>query len=343
MNFQPIRFTVLFGLLSVGNLVGCRVQSSVDSGDQVTVQPGATEVAEKTPASAIESPSAESPVAESPVAESPVAEAPNAEVTGGQDEGRMLPKKQPEVELSADSPEDWGLDLDHPEKAARAAFEPPANAKSLSKQGRLWVDTKTSRVYLDGYVALRRGQLEMFACPVGTKEHESVVAVLAESRELHAALLAAGATPGAPVQFDPEFVPPTGQVIRIWVCWYGEDGEFQTVDAREWVQHTETEEQLSAEWVFAGSGFWEDPETKQEFYRADSGDMICVSNFASALLDVSIASTAEGDNLLFMPFESRLPKRETPVRLVLIPVPESSKPIEAAKPTASMVVRTKSK
>ena len=40
---------------------------------------------------------------------------------------------------------------------------------------------------------MREGPLEMFACPSGTKEHESVVAVLSKSREIHAALLAIGA------------------------------------------------------------------------------------------------------------------------------------------------------
>ncbi|QDV46530.1 hypothetical protein Enr13x_64390 [Stieleria neptunia] len=207
------------------------------------------------------------------------------------------------------------------EAIAKKAFEPPPGAKPLSKTGRLWIDPKRQRVIVDGYVALKRGALEMFACPVGTKEHESIVAALARSREVHAALLAVDATPGTPVRFRPEFAPPTGQVIRVWVCWYDAEDAFHVVDAREWVQDLQTEQAMAAEWVFAGSGFWQDEETKQEHYMADSGDMICVSNFSSAMLDVAIPSSADADSLRFVPFESKIPERETPVRLILVPLP----------------------
>lgn len=207
------------------------------------------------------------------------------------------------------------------EQAARNAFLPPPGTTPLSKDGRLWIDAKRKRVYVDGYVALTHGPLEMFACPVGTKEHESIVAVLAKSREVHAALLAVEGTPGTPVRFRPEFSPPTGQVIRVWVCWYDSNNQFHAVDGRQWIEDLETEKAMDAEWVFAGSGFWQDPEDKREYYRADSGDMICVSNFSSAMLDVAISSSADADSLRFVPFESKIPDRSTSVRLVLVPVP----------------------
>ncbi|MCO8122688.1 YdjY domain-containing protein [Stieleria sp. TO1_6] len=223
----------------------------------------------------------------------------------------------------------WESDQPDPEQLARDAFEPPPQSKPLTKQGRLWVDREQHRVYLDGYVALKRGPLEMFACPVGTKEHESIVAALAKSSEVHAALLAIEATPGTPVRFRPEFLPPTGQVIRVWTCWYDAAGEFHAVDARQWIQDLETEKAMAVEWVFAGSGFWQDPEDKREYYLADSGDMICVSNFSSAMLDVAMPSSADADLLRFVPFESKIPDRFTPVRLVLVPVPF---PTDAADP-----------
>jgi hypothetical protein len=209
-----------------------------------------------------------------------------------------------------------------PEELARRAFEPPPGGKSLSKTARLWVDRQRRRVYVDGYVALKRGPLEMFACPVGTKEHESIVAALARSKEVHAALLAVEANPGTPVRFDPDFSPPTGQVIRIYVCWYDADGKFHSADARQWIEDIKTQEQMTAEWVFAGSGFWQDPEDKREYYLADSGDMICVSNFSSAMLDVTIESSDDAGALRFQPFEEKIPELFTPVRLVMVPVPD---------------------
>jgi hypothetical protein len=207
-----------------------------------------------------------------------------------------------------------------PEKIVRQAFGVPPSAKQLSKRS-VWIDREKQRVYVDGYVAMQDGPLEMFACPIGTKEHESIVATLARSSEVHAALLAIGAQPGTPVAFLPNFVPATGQRIRVWVCYRDSDGKFHAVDARKWVRKTGTETQMEPDWVFAGSGFWKDPSNGREYYRADGGDMICVSNFNTAMMDVPIASSAEANELAFSPFTRRIPKRGTPVRLVLVPIP----------------------
>ena len=207
-----------------------------------------------------------------------------------------------------------------PEKIVRQAFGAPPDAKQLSKRS-VWIDRDEQRVYVDGYVAMQDGPLEMFACPIGTKEHESIVATLARSSEVHAALLAIGAQPGTPVAYLPNFVPATGQRIRVWVCYRDNEGKFHAVDARKWVRKTGTETQMEPDWVFAGSGFWKDPSNGREYYRADGGDMICVSNFNTAMMDVPIASSAEADELAFSPFTRRIPKRGTPVRLVLVPIP----------------------
>ncbi|MEM9587474.1 MAG: YdjY domain-containing protein [Planctomycetota bacterium] len=208
-----------------------------------------------------------------------------------------------------------------PDRLAAKAFLPPPQAKRLSKDSHLWVDVNRKRVYVDGYVAMKRGPLEMFACPSGTKEHESVVAVLAKSSEVHPALLAVGASTGTPVRFQPRFLPPTGQQIRVWVTWFDDAGKFRVSDARRWVKNQRTQKQLKEDWVFAGSSEWKDPEDGKVYYEADAGDLICVSNFASAMMDVPFESSADADALDFVPFESRIPKRGTPVRLVLIPIP----------------------
>lgn len=219
-----------------------------------------------------------------------------------------------------------------PEEIVRAAFDSPPDAKPLTAESSLWIDRKRKRVYADGYVTLRRGALEMFACPMGTKEHESIVATLAKSREIHAALLAIEATPGTPVRHLPEFVPPTGQVIRVWVSWRDKEGQYQVSDARKWVQRMGTGRTMDAEWVFAGSSFWQDPSDGREHYQADAGDMICVSNFSTAMIDVNISSSAQADQLSFEPVEKKIPELGTPVRLILTPIPNpSDKPVEKPK------------
>ncbi len=233
------------------------------------------------------------------------------------------PNKESQSEPGADEKTaDVGEKQDiPPDEIVRRAFAPPPEAVALTKKKSLWIDRKRKRVYLDGYVAMRRGVLELFACPSGTKEHESIVATLATAREVHAALLAIEATPGTPVRHLPQFVPATGQVIRVWVCWRDDKGQFQVSDARQWIQKQGTKKAMQAEWVFAGSSFWHDPTDGRDYYQADGGDMICVSNFTTAMMDVTISSSAQADQLQFVTFEERIPEIGTPVRLILAPIP----------------------
>lgn len=196
----------------------------------------------------------------------------------------------------------------------------PEGAKALPKPDIVWVDTKQKVVYVDGYVSLRRGMLEMLACPVGTKEHESVVAVFSRAQTLHAALLAVGAIPGHPVSFRPEFKPAAGMEIEVEVRWQDEEGEWQSVRGQDWVRDIRTQKPMTHPWVFAGSGFWRDEETGKEFYKAEAGDLICVSNFSTAMLDIPVESSQINDGLLFEANTEKIPRLGTPVRVVLKPV-----------------------
>jgi hypothetical protein len=80
---------------------------------------------------------------------------------------------------------------------------------------------------------------------------------------------------------------------------------------------------IEAGWVFPGSGFYTDPETGKKFYLAEDGDLICVANFTSAMLDIAMASSSQGtENLLFEAWTERIPPKGTKVRLELTPVKE---------------------
>lgn len=195
----------------------------------------------------------------------------------------------------------------------------PEEAKALPKPDIVWVDVKKKLVYVDGYVSLRRGMLEMLACPVGTKEHESVVAVFSRAQTLHAALLAVGAKPGHPASFRPEFHPPQGTKIDIEIRWQDKQGKWQSVKAQEWVRDIRTQKPMSHPWVFAGSGFWKDEETGKEYYKAEAGDLICVSNFSTAMLDIPTESSQVNDGLMFEANTEKIPGLGTPVRVVLKP------------------------
>ena len=203
----------------------------------------------------------------------------------------------------------------------------------LSKEHDIWLDDKRKAVVIDGEVCLREGQLEMFACPKGTKEHESIVSLNCTAEEAHAALLAAGAKQGTTVKFDPEYKPATGQIIDVVVLWLDEKGMKHKVRAQEWVKHAKTEKELAFDWVFAGSGFWTDEMTGKKHYMANSGDLICVSNFNTATLDLPVESSDANASLMFVAFTDRIPARGTKLRVVLIPRPvkDGKKKKEAGK------------
>ena len=151
---------------------------------------------------------------------------------------------------------------------------------------------------IDGQVCLREGNLEMFACPKGTKEHESIVSLNCQPEEAHAGLLAAGAKPGKPVRFDPEYQPASGDIIDLYVLWRDEKGGKHQAKAQEWVKNVKTEKAMEFDWVFAGSAFWKDEDGKLH-YQANGGDFICVSNFPSAMLDLPIESSQANGELMF--------------------------------------------
>jgi hypothetical protein len=218
----------------------------------------------------------------------------------------------------------WAVAQEPPKPAeppATAAADDPANKDlvKLSEKGEIWLDLKRKAVVCDGQVCLREGTLEMFACPKGTKEHESVVALNCRSQDVHAGLLRVGGLAGTPVKFDPKYEPATGSVVDIYVLWKDAEGKARQVRAQDWVKNTKTGKPMEYDWVFAGSGFVKNAETGEQRYQADGGDLICVSNFPSATLDLPIESSQANGDLLFTAFTDHIPAKSTKVRLVLIP------------------------
>lgn len=83
------------------------------------------------------------------------------------------------------------------------------------------------------------------------------------------------------------------------------------------------EKAMEADWVFAGSGFATEEGSGHKVYLAESGDVICVANFPSAMIDVAEKSSAEGqESLLYEAWTERVPPIGTPVRLEISPAPK---------------------
>lgn len=187
----------------------------------------------------------------------------------------------------------------------------------------LEVAGKRRRVLVGARVCLREGMLEQFVTRKNAKEHEAVLAADVDARDVHKALILAGAEPGNPVRYDPQFVPPRGSLVRVLVRYQDSKGETITRNGREWIRNLKTMKELATDWVFAGSRLVQFPEAKDKppFYAANSGDLICVSNFPEAMLDLPINSPKDNEDLAFEAWIERIPPLETKVTLILEPVP----------------------
>jgi hypothetical protein len=196
----------------------------------------------------------------------------------------------------------------------------------------VWLDPEKKQLVMRGEVVLRRGPLELFACLKRTKEHEAIVAVDTKAYIVHAGLIACGAEVGNPAKFQPEFTPARGTEIEVLVEWTDAAGKKQRVDAREWIKDVKTGKAMAYPWVFGGSGFWTDPQDGKQYYQAEDGDFICISNFPSAMLDLPVESSNANTALMFEAFTDRIPPDKTKVLIYLVPKIAAKKQEPAAKP-----------
>jgi hypothetical protein len=209
----------------------------------------------------------------------------------------------------------------------------PADSKkaALNKKNTLFLETFPDgrrRVLIEAAVCLREGPLELLLCRKETKEHEAILHADVNAQDIHVALIAAKAKPGAPVKYtETKIIPPTGAVIRVALQFEKEPGKVVTVNAREWIQHAVTKKPLDRDWVFAGSAFWRDEEMpdKPPYYLANNGNVISIANFNDAMLDLPIASSKENAELAFQCWTERIPEVGTKVTVILEPVIDDKK------------------
>lgn len=200
-----------------------------------------------------------------------------------------------------------------------------------------WIDQKNGVVIIDGRICRKTGLLEMLICTGGFKEHESIIAAYTKPSLIMAALLAVGAVPGGPAQFEPKFEPAHGTQIDITVRWMEGDEEIE-VPAQDLIIDNDTQDVLDLPWVFAGSGFWKGVDGGKPRFQSDhTGDFVCVSNFPSCLLDLPAELSASKEMLSFTPNTELVPPIGTKVRMFLKPrlvKEKQEEPKAEGKPTA---------
>jgi hypothetical protein len=99
-----------------------------------------------------------------------------------------------------------------------------------------------------------------------------------------------------------------------------------TVPGQSWVKDSKTGKALDVDWVFAGSRLVDNPlDPDHKSYLANDGDVICVSNFDTAMMDLPIESSQKNSELEFEAWTERIPPLDAKVAVVLEPVPEPKK------------------
>jgi len=213
-----------------------------------------------------------------------------------------------------------------------AEGEKTADTKKVEIGKNVWllVDGDKRQVMVQAEVCLREGMLEHLMCRQRTKEHEAVLSADVDARDIHKGLILAKATPGKTVQFkeDGTVVPPTGTPIKVTLTYKDKDkNKTVTVPGRDWIRDFKTKKSLDVDWVFAGSQLLENPleKDKPPLYAANGGDVICVSNFEGAMLDLPVNSSKNNAELEFEAFTERIPPIGTAVTLILEPILEKKK------------------
>lgn len=186
----------------------------------------------------------------------------------------------------------------------------------------LEIDGGQRRVIVQAVVIRRKGVLEGLLTRGKLKDHEYILSAEVDARHIHTALELARARAGQPVQFLPTFRPPSGTPIRVLLR-LDRDGKPVTESARAWIRDSRTGKALASDWVFAGSRFGPNPEgdDRPPYYLANHGDLICVCNQESSLLDLPVRSPKALNQRHYEANPDRVPPVGTWVEVVLEPIP----------------------
>ena len=118
--------------------------------------------------------------------------------------------------------------------------------------GSVRVDSLTKTVSATGWVNQTDGPIEVLACGIKGKVHESVFVLALNPLDLQAALLLVGLKGGAPMPAIGEG-PPQGAPLDIVVEWQA-DGETKSARAETFVWNTQDKAVLpETPWTFTGS------------------------------------------------------------------------------------------
>ncbi|MGA0899173.1 MAG: YdjY domain-containing protein [Luteolibacter sp.] len=230
------------------------------------------------------------------------------------------------------------------EAPAAKPGEDPLNKLDLAG---VTINAKERYVDVDSVVCLDGGALELIATLKDSKEHESIISVLAKPVHIHMALLLVGAKAGNPAMQKPigegedkrwVFIPARGQKVHVSLVIKDEQGNPLEKPIADFICHVSDEaafiEQLNhpgkkveekkfptSEFLFVGSHLIDAGEGQPRRYIAEeSGNVISISTFGDEMLGMSEHFGHVNGSLVWEIDTDVLPKLGTPVTLRLRPV-----------------------
>lgn len=249
-----------------------------------------------------------------------------------------------------------------PPPAAPAAPTRPDPAPPPSSEGEpipelkfpgVTINARERCIDVEATVCLSEGALELIACNVGGKVHESIVAVEAKPSHIHTALLLLGANSGSPAmrravneeQTRWVDIPPTGDLIDVFLEFNNAEGkpverpisDFMRRRNRDGVDRAKSgpgandAQSIPSAFIFAGSHLKADGDGPRGYLADISGHVISMSTFGDELLCLPEVHSHQQGALTWEIDPTHLPKKGTAVtmrlRLKKSPEPEpKSKP-----------------
>ena len=188
------------------------------------------------------------------------------------------------------------------------------------------VDRTAGEVRVEAEVAADRGWLEQAVCKAGTREHESLLAVIVAPSSIHAALLLIGLEPGAPGEWRAapdgsgavQRISPSGSPLELWVRTTAGDMPLSS-----WIHDPVHGHSFPVHpWVFAGSRVRSNTKSMGpgEHYVADrTGSVVGIVTFGDETIACTsvLSDQAELDAPEWQANSERMPEPGTRVELLI--------------------------
>ena len=177
--------------------------------------------------------------------------------------------------------------------------------------GDVRLDSATKTVTATGWVNQTSGAIEVLACGLAGKVHESVFVLPVNALDLQAALLLAGLKAGAPM---PEIGqgPPNGSPVDLFVDWQA-DGATRTARAESFVWNVEANAVVpDAPWTFTGSVV-----TDGQFKAFAAESFVVTYWDPYAIVDLPLPCGANDEILAVN--SNAVPPYQTPVTIRFVP------------------------